>query len=119
VLVEADHHAEVELPGLDRPVPRQQRRPAGGAAVGDVDELDAGEAQARQHGVGVAGGRRAAEPELHVGPLEAGVRQGLARGEDTLVQAGLVVVASERVDACAYDVNVGHRNLPQATGSKA
>ena len=57
VLVEADRHADVEHAGLNGHVSRLQGAAAGGAAVGDVDELQAGQPQLGDHGVGVAGRR--------------------------------------------------------------
>ena len=72
MLVEADRDAEVELARLDRRIGAEHGRSAGRAAIGDVDELQAGQPQLGDHRVGLARGVRAAIGELDVAPVEPG-----------------------------------------------
>ena len=73
VLVEADDERDLRRAGRQHRVRRGKRRPAGRAAVLDVDERHAGEAEHRHGRVGVARGVGAAGRELDVLPADAGV----------------------------------------------
>jgi hypothetical protein len=122
VLVEADRETEVELAGADRLGGRGQRTAGGGAAVGHVDELQAGEAELVDEGVGgaralVAGQHRGQAPavrELQVAPLRAGIGQGLTHGVGAHRRPAHPGVAPERVDPDPDDGDVdGHAGGPK------
>ena len=112
VFVETHRHADVEHARLDCHERRLQRAAAGRAAVGDVDELKARQPELRHHRVGGAGRGAAAVCEFHVGPLEAGVFQCLARGVYALIESADAISASERVNADADDCDVYHVRAP-------
>ena len=107
VLVEPDRHDDLGRAGAERVVRADQRAPAGGAAVGDVDERHAGEAEVRHERVGGAGRRRAAEGVLDVGPRDPGVGEGAPRRDRALL-APADRVAAERVHADPDDGDVTH-----------
>ncbi len=71
VLVEPDRHADVIGARADRPIGHRECAAARSAAVRHVHELDTGEAEVGDEGVGVPGGIAATKGELHVGPSDA------------------------------------------------
>ena len=84
-----------------------ERAAAGGAAVGDVDERQAGQAEVADERVGGAGGGRAAERVVDLLPRQAGVGQrGAGRVGALLASADRV--PAEGVDADADDGDVAH-----------
>ena len=112
VLVEADDERDLGRAGGEHRVRGGQRRAAGRAAVLDVDERHAGEAEHRDRGVGVAGGVRAAGGEVDVLPADAGVARARARAAiGGHLEAGHARVAAERVDAEADDGDVVAHSL--------
>ena len=120
MLVEADRHADVVGAGADRAVGHRQRAAAGGAAVGHVDELDAGEPEVGDERVGVARGVAAAERELHVAPADAGVGQRGTGRDGALLTPADTVGPSERVHADADDGDVvGAHRVAASSGVKA
>ena len=112
VLVEAHRDADVILARRDRLPRADHRRATGGAAVADVDEGQAGQAQFVDQRVGVARGIRTAEAALHVGPVEPGIGQRLADRESALLQAGAAIGAAEGMDADADDIDISHGQMP-------
>ena len=68
VLVEADHDGDLGAARQQHRVRGDQRRAARRAAVLDVDERDARQAEHRHRGVGVARGVRAASGEVDLSP---------------------------------------------------
>ncbi|MCY1174822.1 hypothetical protein D9M73_150340 [compost metagenome] len=107
MLVETDRQPQVELARADRGLCREQGRAAGRAAIFDVDELHAGEAEPVDHGVGIARGVRPAISELDVGPVDPRVGQRGAHRKHTLVDARQRIGAAKGVDADADDADVG------------
>ena len=106
MLVEADRHAHFIFTRLDRADRGVERRPAGRAAVRDIDELDAGQAELRHHIVGIARCCRAAKGKFDILPFDAAVGERLLHGEYALVHAIASFGASERVNPCSYDTNI-------------
>ena len=95
-----------------------QRRAAGGAAVLDVDERQAGEPEAGDRGVGVAAGVRSAGGEVDLLPADARVGERTASGDRRHLQAGDALVAAERMDADADDGDVlGHRSASSSSSA--
>ena len=119
VLVEADGDAEVAGTGLDRVDRLRQRGAAGRAAVDDVGERQAGEPDPADHRVGGAAVHRAADGELHVGPLLTAVGERAAHRDDALVHARDAVVAAELVHPDSDDCDVAHDWSPFSTGANA
>jgi hypothetical protein len=118
VLVESDHQREIRLPGPDRVGGRSERDTTGRAAVADVDERDAGEAEEADHRVRLAGNIAAADGVSDVGPPDSRI---LEREPDSLYAHGHTSevrgVPTERVHAHADDADSGHVSPP--SGSKA
>ena len=118
VLVEADGEAEVGGAGPDRAIGHRQGAAAGGAAVPDVDERQAGEPQLVHEGVGVATVAAAAEGELGLVPPDPGVGQRQPGGVHRLLASRHAVGAAEGVDADADDGDAvriaAHARAPNA-----
>ena len=106
VLVHADRDAEVVIAEADRVRRERERARGGGAAVVDVGERDAGEAQERDDGVGVVDLVAAAERELDVAPLDARVRERAADRDRAHLDARHAGEAAERVQPDAHDGDV-------------
>ena len=99
----------------------RQRARGGGAAVVHVGERDAGEPEERDHRVGVVDLVAAAERELDVAPLDAGVGERPADRDRAHVDARHSGEAAERVQAHAHDGDVHVSSFPRAqpTGRNA
>ena len=119
VLVHADGDADVVGARLDRLGGQLQRGGRGGAAVVDVHERDAGDADQPDDGVGVVDLAAAAERELHVGPLHAGVGAGGADGVGAHLQRRLGTEPAERVQPDSDDGDVVHDRQSPWVGRKA
>ena len=111
MLVEADHHAEIGIPGTDRRAAAEQRRASRGAPVQHVDERQRGFPELGDEGVGLAGRIRAAVRELHLRPAETCVGERRADRELTLIQAAPALGAAKGMDADTDDMNVRHGAL--------
>ena len=102
VFVETDRHADVEHAGLDRVVGREEGRAAGGTAVGDVDELQASEAELADHAVGRASVFAAAESVTEVLLGSTAASEISSQNNTHLV----VVTASASATSSAVDVQI-------------
>jgi hypothetical protein len=108
VLVHAHGDADVVLARADGLGRELERRGRGGAAVVDIHELDAGEPEQPDHGVGVVDLGAAAERELHVLPLDPGVGAGGPHRLGAHLDGGLGPEPPERVDPDPDDRNAVH-----------
>ena len=121
VLVHADRDAEVVVAEADRVGGERQRARRGGAPVVHVGERDAGEPEQRDDRVGVVDLVAAAERELDVAPLDAGVGERAADRDRAHLDARHAREAAERVQPHTDDRDVHLRVLssPQPTGRNA
>ena len=118
VLVEANDERGLRCAGGEHRVRGRERRAAGRAAVADVDERHAGEAEHRDGGVGVAPRVGAAGGELDVPPAEARVAERRARRDRGHVEPGDARVAAEGMDAHP-DHRDDRRTRSWSAGAKA
>ena len=107
----ADDQSELVLPGIDGVCGESESTAGRRAAVRDVHERDSGETQPRHERVGGAGVLAATERELDVSPLDPGILERQACGEQSHVLAGDAVEATEGVNADADNGDVQDRLL--------
>jgi len=113
VLVESDHQREIRLPGPDRVGGRSERDTTGRAAVADVDERDASEAEEANHRVGLAGDIAPADRVADVGPPDSRILEREPDGVDPHGHPGQVrSMPTEPVHAHSDDADSGHSSPP-------
>jgi hypothetical protein len=106
VLVHPDRDAEPVLAEADRLRGQRQRARGGRAPDVDVGERDAGEAEERDHGVGVVDLVAAGEAELDLSPLDTGVGQRAPDRDRAHLDPGGVAEPPERVQPHPDDRHV-------------
>ncbi|MNF64101.1 hypothetical protein D3C84_458240 [compost metagenome] len=120
VLVEADRHADLGHATAQRGNHAGQGAAAGGAAVGHVDERDAGQPEVVGQRVGIAAILAATVGHTDLMPLDSCVLEGLAHGIGALGLAAQAVGAPEGVQADTDDGDIFHHASPSAaSGAKA